>query len=115
MITGVTPENLVNRIFEDTLKKPSELGVEITECQEAALMKGLAIKDSDRISSMRDLEKAFDGLLDLGPDVSEHGKEGAEHGLLSSYILCVFWTRPAIWLSFLSPARCYERMEKAGD
>lgn len=68
MITGVTPENSVNRIFEDTLKKPSELGVEISECQEAALMKGLAIKDSDRISSMRDLEKAFDGQLDLGPD-----------------------------------------------
>lgn len=60
MITGQTPENSVNRIFEDTLKKPSELGAVIDKHQEAVLMKGLALKSGDRYQSIEELRSAFE-------------------------------------------------------
>ena len=61
LITGVTPENAVNRISGDKLKRPSELGAEISPVEENALMAGLEVRAADRIGSMKELKSAFQG------------------------------------------------------
>ena len=58
-ITGVTPEDAIQRAFEDNLKSPSELGVAITAEQEMAILQGLSVKSGDRIQSMDDLRNAL--------------------------------------------------------
>ena len=58
-ITGHVPEESIQRVFEDELQKPSQLGFEIPAQIETALMQGLRIKTSDRIQNMDALRKAF--------------------------------------------------------
>ena len=60
MITGKTPVNSIDRMLNDTLKKPSELGCEITPQEEAALFHGLAVAKDARIPSMQAL---YDEML----------------------------------------------------
>ena len=58
-ITGQVPEESLDRMAEDTLKRPSQLGVSLPEWQEEALMKGLAVFQKDRLQSMKELETAL--------------------------------------------------------
>lgn len=58
-ITGITPDESIQRVFEDDLKKPSELGVEIPTKFEQALMQGLAVKSTDRIQTIDVLRRAL--------------------------------------------------------
>lgn len=51
-ITGVTPDESMERAFSDELKRPSELGVEISSRLEDALIKGMAIYQKDRFQSI---------------------------------------------------------------
>lgn len=60
LITGVTPENSLNRIFKDELQRPSQMGIKISPAQENALIKGLALKSEDRFQSMQELKDAFE-------------------------------------------------------
>ena len=57
-ITGVVPVNSIERITNDSLKHPSDMGDAIKPEQEAVLMSGLAVKRADRIQSMRELQEA---------------------------------------------------------
>ena len=59
MITGVTPENSIDRMADDVLKKPSELGADISGHEENVLMKGMAVMARDRIQSMSALLDAL--------------------------------------------------------
>ncbi len=67
MITGVTPASAVDRTYEDVLKKPSELGAIISADEEAALLKGLAVFQKDRISSIEELISALKGKAEKTP------------------------------------------------
>ena len=58
-ITGEVPLESLDRMAEDTLKPPSQLGVAISPAKEAALMKGLAIYQKDRYATVEALEEAF--------------------------------------------------------
>lgn len=58
-ITGIIPIDSMERIYEDTLKKPSELGIQINPYDEMALMMGLAIYADKRFADMNALYKAF--------------------------------------------------------
>ena len=58
-ITGQVPEESLERMTEDTLKRPSQLGVSLPRWQEEALMKGLAVIQKDRQQSMKELEAAL--------------------------------------------------------
>lgn len=58
-ITGITPDEAMQRVFEDELKPPSELGIAITAEQEMVILQGLSVKSSDRIQSMDDLRNAL--------------------------------------------------------
>ena len=69
-ITGNIPPDAPDRIYEDNLKMPSELGFECSPEFEAVLRHGLAIKAEDRIQSidqlLDELSKVPD--FDLGFD-----------------------------------------------
>lgn len=54
-ITGKVPDEASQRLFKDELVTPSECGISIDSNVEAALMKGLAVKNSDRYRSMQEL------------------------------------------------------------
>ncbi len=58
-IVGKKPIESLERIAEDNLKKPSELGIIMNPKQEAALMKGLAVLAKNRWQSMDELYEAF--------------------------------------------------------
>lgn len=58
-ITGIIPIDSMERIYQDTLKKPSDLGIQIDPYDEMALMTGLAIYADKRFSDMNALYKAF--------------------------------------------------------
>jgi len=60
-ITGITPENSMDRAMDDTVEPPGKLGVVMQENQEVALMKGLAIRYQDRYQTASEL---YSALLD---------------------------------------------------
>ena len=51
-ITGQLPPESIQRMYDDTIIPPSELGAKITASQERALMKALAVFAKDRYRSM---------------------------------------------------------------
>lgn len=59
LITGRTPDNSLNRLSQDTLVPPAQLGADITPAQEAVLLKGMAVRRGDRYQSIRELREAF--------------------------------------------------------
>lgn len=62
-ITGVVPEDSLNRAHYDTLKRPSELGVGISAQMETTLMYGLAVYQDDRCRNMTELKKLVTDAL----------------------------------------------------
>ena len=58
-ITGQTPPESMERMHEDNLVPPSKLGISLTEVQEAALIKGMAVLQENRYQSMSEL---YEGL-----------------------------------------------------
>lgn len=67
-VTGVTPVDSLERCQSDSLKAPSELGVDIPKALEQVLMYGLAIYPENRCQSMSELiritENALNGSYD---------------------------------------------------
>ena len=59
MITGEVPEESIDRLVKDMLKRPSELGAELPLYIEKAIMKSMALKESIRFQNMNDLKKAL--------------------------------------------------------
>lgn len=60
-ITGQLPPEALDRLDEDDLRLPSELGIDVPKHIEYALGRGLSIKAYDRYQSIKELR---DGLLD---------------------------------------------------
>ena len=63
-ITGVTPDDALQRVYEDETVWPSEMGIAITLQQEEALRKGMAPRAVDRFRSIGELKAALG--LDAG-------------------------------------------------
>ncbi len=61
-ITGEPPAHATERFESDAIVPPSELGADIPEAAEAALMQGLSLRTSERL-----------GLVDLGRMLTEAG------------------------------------------
>jgi len=59
LITGVTPPEALERLAEDRLLPPSQLGANISPAVEEALMMGLAVKPEHRFKSMDALYNAL--------------------------------------------------------
>ncbi|HOD28283.1 MAG TPA: serine/threonine-protein kinase [Syntrophales bacterium] len=58
-VTGFVPLDAMERIQEDTIKAPKQLGIDIPLSGERALMKGLALKAVDRFENIQQLQKAL--------------------------------------------------------
>ncbi len=58
-ITGKVPDESLERLAEDMLESPSQMGIYMAPGQEAALMKGMAVFQKDRFQSMEELEEAM--------------------------------------------------------
>lgn len=58
-ITGGLPPDALDRLDQDDIKKPSQLGVIIPPHAEAALMKALAVKAQDRCQTVRAFRTAL--------------------------------------------------------
>ncbi|HKV53289.1 MAG TPA: protein kinase [Candidatus Binataceae bacterium] len=59
LLTGKTPPPAIDRLVEDDLKKPSDLGVAIPPEQEEALLKALAVKAENRFQNLEEMIAAF--------------------------------------------------------
>lgn len=55
-ITGITPDDALERFHKDELQWPSELGIEITVLQEDILKKGMAVKSEDRYQNIGEMK-----------------------------------------------------------
>lgn len=60
-ITGITPPESMERMRQDTLKKPSECGIKISRNVENALLKAMSVYAENRYQSM---EEFYRGLYD---------------------------------------------------
>ncbi len=66
-ITGKLPPESLDRLDTDELIPPSKLGIAIRPEQEAALLKGLAVKANQRFQSMVELQNAWRSGVQLPP------------------------------------------------
>jgi serine/threonine protein kinase len=90
LITGKTPPPSTDRILDDTIELPSSLGVNITPEQEAALMRGLALRAPDRTQTMAELAKELrDGLVIPDKKAEEKGEPKKTNHILSIAISAV--------------------------
>ncbi|HXM43589.1 MAG TPA: protein kinase [Bryobacteraceae bacterium] len=60
-ITGKVPVPSLDRQAEDTLERPSQLGVAIPASAESALMKALAVRADDRFQTMVEFKRVLTG------------------------------------------------------
>lgn len=59
LLTGEVPPESIDRVAEDTLVLPSELGIEINPPMEMALQKALAVRSQDRYQSIDEFQSAL--------------------------------------------------------
>ena len=62
-ITGKIPVDAIERIKEDTLQTPTELGIRMPEPMQITLMYGLAVFKNDRCKSMQELSYLMEKAL----------------------------------------------------
>lgn len=62
-ITGKVPVDALNRLVDDTLQSPSQLGVIILPALEDVLMYGLAVRKQDRCQSMAELRRLINEAI----------------------------------------------------
>jgi len=60
-IAGVTPPPALDRLHEDSLKSPRELGVTMPAAAEGALMRALALRAGDRFQSIESFQEGLAG------------------------------------------------------
>ncbi len=57
MLTGVTPEDAMERSVKDEVKRPSKMGIKLAKPTETALMNALNIKIQDRTQTMEEFSQ----------------------------------------------------------
>lgn len=76
-ITGETPEDSIQRVMEDELKKPSEFGIAISPQVEKTILKGMSVSPKERYQNLgefcRDLYKEY---TEEDEQETEFGGEG---------------------------------------
>lgn len=82
-ITGQTPLEAMDRMAEDDLKPPLELGAEIRVDQESVLLNAMAVNAVDRYQTVEELQEAFlfrnDGVVkNLGISLADKFKDQGE-------------------------------------
>lgn len=78
-ITGVTPVDSIDRVYQDTLQTPSQCGVKITPALENTIMYGLAVHKENRCPDMNTLIDLFEKAL-RGQNIPAGAVAGAVAG-----------------------------------
>ncbi len=60
-ITGKVPPSALDRLADDQLQAPSQLGIAISPSAEQALLKALSVRAADRFQSVEEFRKALTG------------------------------------------------------
>lgn len=60
-VTGELPPDSIMRVHNDTLKRPSELGISLPAYVEQSILRALAVNAKDRFPSMEDFLEGFTG------------------------------------------------------
>ncbi len=82
-ITGVTPPESMERLREDELKRPGELGIRLRPQVEQALMKGMAVYAEQRYQNMQEFMAAlYQGGQASDVPLPEPGKEQTTTGYM---------------------------------
>jgi serine/threonine protein kinase len=66
MVTGITPEESMERMMKDEVKEPSKLGVKLSENDENAIMNAMNVQISDRTQNADE----FEAQLTSGDEVT---------------------------------------------
>ncbi len=105
LITGVQPPEALERMVEDTIISPREFGAALSETEEKALMKALAIKASERYQSITDFQNALmnrqveelenvsiprEKLVDTKNDYSDSKKKTPSRFIIGTALFTVF-------------------------
>lgn len=59
-ITGITPDDSTQRLYNDDMKLPSQLGARISPAMESVLMKGMAVRSQNRYQTIDELMVALE-------------------------------------------------------
>lgn len=105
-LTGLVPENALEREYEDKMKWPLEFDIPMIPQQEDVLKKGMAVKAEDRISSMAELKEAFvqSGFYqkkERGAADAGSRKAGGRKKILSGCVKMVLLVGMFIFLCYL--------------
>jgi serine/threonine protein kinase len=60
-VTGKAPQPSLDRLAEDKVQRPSELGIDIDSAAERAIMVGMSLRAADRFQSMEDFKAVLTG------------------------------------------------------
>ena len=85
-VTGFVPPDAMERIQGDTIKSPKQLGIDIPERGELAIMRGLALKAYDRFESIQQLQQALT-TGEMPAKQMGHGERGQPHRLEEQNII----------------------------
>lgn len=80
-ITGEKPPEASERIFEDNLVPPSQMGVDIPPFLEAALLKGLENRYQERQQSMDQLIAELTGQKPVNDEINDIPSEDSTHSV----------------------------------
>ncbi len=90
-VTGELPPDSIIRIHNDTLKKPSELGIKLPLYVEQSIMRALAVKAEDRFASMEDFLEGLSGKTQMAFQRAR--------ALTTSYTAKNSGKKPQLWIS----------------
>jgi len=60
-VTGKAPQPSLDRLADDKVQRPSEMGIDIDSAAERAIMVGMSIRPGDRFQSMEDFKAVLTG------------------------------------------------------
>ena len=60
-VTGRAPQPSLDRLAEDKVQRPSEMGIDIDSAAERAIMVGMSLRPGDRFQSMEDFKAVLTG------------------------------------------------------
>lgn len=103
-ITGELPPDSIQRLRQDTLKRPSQLGILLPEKLEEAIIKAMAVKAEDRFPSMVAFLQAATGRD--GRSVSSDVGEGREREALGNRGTQVKFSKKHLALKIAALAVC---------
>ncbi|MDR2355002.1 MAG: protein kinase [Clostridiales Family XIII bacterium] len=106
MLTGSIPEESIDRQVEDSLKRPSECGIDLDENLDKAIMKAMAVNPDfrfQRVEQFRDAITNIGGRVEL-PEI-EYGKRKSRRAFVAAALATFFCAAVALTVYLFSANR----------